>query len=94
MSKEHKEEYIKTQEYRDWLVSLLSYGKPVTITFTKKDGTKRIMKCTRNMSNIPEQQHPKNETTDSGTSVRAFDLEKKEWRSFIAENVTRIEHEF
>jgi hypothetical protein len=93
MSTEDKAEFVKTPEFRDWLVSLLSDEKnPTTITFTKKDGTSRVMKCTRSPSQIPEDQHPKNGMNDSGSSVRVFDLDKNEWRSFIVENVTRIEY--
>ena len=91
MSKESHEEYIMSEEFREWLTELLSHSSP-TISFVKKDGTTRIMKCTRDITNIPEEYHPKNETK-SGTSIRVFDLEKNEWRSFIAENITAIEYE-
>ena len=31
--------------FRDWIKSHLIYG-PVSVTFVKKDGTERVMKCT------------------------------------------------
>ncbi len=64
---------------------LKSLGEGVqTVTFTKKDGTERVMKCTRNPSFIPSEYHPKTsiETTESEDNIRVFDVEKNGWRSF------------
>lgn len=95
MSATDNEEFVKTPEFREWLIGILSDDKnPTTITFTKKDGTQRVMKCTRSPAQIPEDQHPKNNTNDSETSLRVFDLDKNEWRSFIVENIKRIEYSF
>lgn len=99
MTETNKDEFVKTAEFREWLMGLLSDDKPTTITFTKKDGTDRVMKCTRNLSNIPEDLHPKSVLVDpieakDSASIKAFDLDKKEWRSFIAENVKRIDYSF
>lgn len=95
MSNEDKKEFLNTQEWRDWLLGLLKDNNTsTTITFTKKDGSTRIMRCTRNMHLVPEEFHPKESVTDSGTSIRVFDLDKQEWRSFIAENVTHIDYNF
>lgn len=88
-------EFVKTAEFRDWLIGLLADDKnPTTVTFMKKDGTQRVMRCTRSPTQIPEDQHPKNGTGDSESTLRVFDLDKNEWRSFIVENVKRIEYEF
>lgn len=95
MSDTEKHEFVKTPEWRDWLIGLLKdSNNSTTITFTKKDGTSRIMRCTRNMDLVPSEFHPKGETQDSGSSIRVFDLDKQEWRSFIAENVTHIDYTF
>jgi hypothetical protein len=87
--------YTNTPEFKEWLVSLLSDGNPTTVTFTKKDGTSRVMRCTRNPELIPVEQHPSTESTRkaSTTSVVAFDLDKNEWRSFLPENITHINYE-
>lgn len=61
----------------------------VTVRFTKKDGTERLMKCTTNMNLIPT------EKISSGSSERivnedvkrVFDLEKNDWRSFRKDSV-------
>ncbi len=88
--------YTNTPEFKDWLVTLLSDGKPTTVTFTKKDGTLRVMRCTRNPELIPAEQQPSSESTRkaSFTSVTAFDLDKQEWRSFLPETITHINYEF
>jgi hypothetical protein len=52
MTETNKDEYVKTAEFREWLMGLLSDGSPTTITFTKKDGTDRVMKCTTNPTYI------------------------------------------
>ena len=38
--------------FKKWLTSHLAVG-PVTITFTKKDGTDRVMECTTNIDLVP-----------------------------------------
>lgn len=55
----------------------------VTVTFTKKDGTERVMNCTRASSVIPVDHHPKGDnSTETGDNIRVFDVEKQDWRSF------------
>ena len=78
-----------------WLKSMLQVG-PATITFTKVDGSERVMKCTLEADKLPpavplaEGKTPRKETV-STKALRVFDLEKKEWRSFTTKNVKRIE---
>lgn len=93
MNMAEQSEFVKSAEFREWLIGILADEKnPTTVTFTKKDGTERVMRCTRSPAQIPEDQHPKSGTNDSETSLRVFDLDKNEWRSFIVENVKRIEY--
>lgn len=70
------------------LIAALIAG-PVTVTFTKADGTDRVMKCTKWIDLIPEENHPKKESTGDSTSdnITVFDLEKGGWRSF---NITKV----
>jgi len=42
---------------RDWIRSLLD-KQPITVTFTKADGTDRTMRCTLNGTFIPPPQKP------------------------------------
>ena len=79
-------------KFTDWLKGMLHIG-PATVTFTKKDGTERVMKCTLEESQLPkvelkEDSKPRKEST---TSMRVFDLEKQEWRSFTIKSVKRVE---
>jgi hypothetical protein len=56
-----------------------------TVVFIKADGSERTMLCTLVESKIPTDKQPKSETQASstvGSAVRAFDIEKGEWRSF------------
>jgi len=77
----------------EWLKAMLSVTE-ATITFTKVDGTERVMKCTLEASKLPpvvikEDAKPRKETT-STKALRVFDVEKKEWRSFTIKNIKRI----
>ena len=79
-------------KFSEWLKGMLHVG-PATVTFTKKDGTQRVMKCTLEASSLPkvelkEDAKPRKEST---TSMRVFDLEKNEWRSFTIKSVTKVE---
>lgn len=56
----------------------------VTVTFTKKDGTERTMRCTRATSYIPIEHAPKSDTSkeEITDNIRVFDVENQGWRSF------------
>jgi hypothetical protein len=63
----------------------------MTIFFTKKDGTERVLKSTLNTSIIPEEFAPKDvqkNKTDEVLSV--FDIENNGWRSFRWDSVKQI----
>lgn len=56
-----------------------------TVKFTKKDGSERVMQCTRNPALIPTDHQPKGETqvvTEETENIRVFDVEAQGWRSF------------
>ena len=79
-------------KFTDWLKGMLHVG-PATVTFTKKDGTERVMKCTLEESQLPkvELKEDAKSRKESTTSMRVFDLEKQEWRSFTIKSVKRVE---
>ena len=64
-----------------------------TIEFTKKNGEYRKMQATRDI-NIIRQHLPDCEDLEpvqlSDTSIVVFDLEKKDWRRFMVENLIDI----
>lgn len=89
----------QTPEFKNWLRGLLhdEQAKDLCVVFTKKDGTERAMRCTLAESKIPAEKQPKSQTSDSETagqrnegSVRVFDTEKQEWRSFRWDSVREV----
>ena len=86
---------------RDWVRSLLQ-KQPITITFVKADGTLRDMRCTLDWDRIPADKHPGQPSVDGIVreskqrrepdphSLRVFDLEKEEWRSFRFDRLKKI----
>jgi hypothetical protein len=79
-----------TKKEKDWLLGLLR-SEIVELTFTKKDGTERIMKCTLAEQKIPDEHAPKGvERAKSDEAVAVFDLENNGWRSFRWDSLTNI----
>ena len=88
---------------REWVKSLLQKST-ITVTFVKADGTDRKMLCTLNWDFIPsaaiitpsspvdgivkESKKPRKEPDPH--SLRVFDLEKQEWRSFRFDRLKKI----
>lgn len=81
---------FKTKKQKEWLISLLR-SEIVELTFIKKDGTERIMKCTLSEEKIPSENAPKGvERKKSDEAVAVFDLENEGWRSFRWDSLTNI----
>lgn len=88
---------------RDWIRSLLQ-KQPITVTFIKADGSVRDMRCTLNWDFIPSDKHPGDMTDIHGTiaesksgkkspdphTLRVFDVDVMEWRSFRFERLQKI----
>lgn len=72
--------------FREWLLGVLNMHKDVAITFEKKDGTLREMKCTLHRDIIPPVIDP--EASDNLCIV--WDTEKNAWRSFHFEKIKQI----
>jgi hypothetical protein len=63
-----------------------------TVTFTKVDGTTRVMRCSTSPAYLPVSEQvetPKQTKTTPGV-IRAFDLDKEQWRSFRVSTVTEF----
>lgn len=60
------------------------------VTFTKKDGTERLMKCTLNKNFMPQIEFVK-ESKDvkepNKEVIKCWDLDKEAWRSFRVDSV-------
>lgn len=84
---------------RDWVKSLLQKG-PITVTFIKADGTDRAMLCTLDPERLPTPpasmpvdgvvKESKQRKQPDEHSLRVFDLEKKEWRSFRFDRLKKV----
>jgi hypothetical protein len=84
---------------RDWVKSLLQVTE-VTVEFTKADGTIREMRCTLNPDKLPPApvtgpvdgivKESKQRKAPDPESIRVFDLEKNEWRSFRFDRMQKI----
>jgi hypothetical protein len=90
--------------FKKWLKSHLAFG-PVTITFTKKDGSERVMECTTSPSLVPfveETVHITNTNNPIDFPVvkkekkvnedvcPVYDLESKHWKSFRWDSVKQV----
>jgi hypothetical protein len=88
---------FESQEAKDWLWGVLKEGV-VTIAFTKVDGTHRVMKSTLKPELLPvvepkpvvEGEEPKPKKKQSEATVRAFDVEKQDWRSIRWDSISSI----
>lgn len=75
---------------QEWLTGILREFV-VEVKFTKKDGTERVMQCTLQESSIPETAKPKGSNRAvSDESLRVFDTEKNEWRSFRWDSIKSV----
>jgi hypothetical protein len=91
--------------FKKWLRGHLKIG-PVTVTFTKKDGTERVMKCTTSSSLVPvdmtEAKHytntnnpidfpvPKKEKKVNEDVMPVYDLASSAWKSFRWDSVKSV----
>lgn len=62
----------------------------VYITFTKKNGDERVMKCTTNMEIIPSEQHPTGTGRSYEETKAVYDVIAEGWRSFRWDSVTEV----
>lgn len=85
---------------RDWIKSLLQVST-ITVQFTKADGTVRDMQCTLNPEQLPDivttgpvdgivTESAKTRKAPDPHSLRVFDVEKQEWRSFRFDRLLKI----
>lgn len=77
----------EAKESRQWLIDNL-LESVVEVTFTKKDGTERVMNCTLMEDYLPE-------TTGVGKAasldaVSVYDVDKEDWRSFRWDSVKAV----
>lgn len=81
---------------QDKLIEFLKEGK-VTVTFTKKDGTPRVMNCTLNKDLLlvhapvaTQEESTKPTRKQNPNQVRVYDLDAHAWRSFNYSTLTEV----
>ena len=76
--------------FRSWLKDVLHHGT-VEVTFTKKDGTERVMKCTLREDVLPKFESKETSARKvNDTILSVFDVEAQGWRSFTVRAVKRV----
>jgi hypothetical protein len=90
---------VKVEDLSTFKVSVketLQVG-PAIVTFTKKDGTERVMKCTLEPSLVIHESKSivegveKKERKQSDDAMAVYDLENNAWKSFRWASVINVE---
>jgi len=82
--------------FKTWMKGVLKMHE-VTVTFTKKDGTDRVMKCTLEPTRLPvfESSTASSKTRGENPDVQSvYDLEASGWRSFAWNSLKKVEFSF
>lgn len=79
------------EKFRKWLKGMLTVGE-MTVTFTKKDGTERVMRCSLKPEDLPavELKEDKKERKQPTESLSVYDLDAKGWRCFVIKSIKRV----
>ncbi len=80
--------------FKKWLKSHLAMG-PVTVTFTKKDGSERVMNCTTSSKLVPpnpvvEGVEAKKEKKANEEVMPVYDIDAEGWRSFRWDSIKQV----
>lgn len=77
--------------FSEWLKNILK-TEIATVTFTKKDGTERIMKCTLDPKLLPEIPVAEGKKTRKVNEdvLSVYDVEVQGWRSFTIKSIKRV----
>jgi hypothetical protein len=73
--------------FKDEVRRALAAGE-VAVTFTKADGSQRVLRGTTNLDYVPASSHPKGLKPENPDVQPVWDLEKGEWRSFRWDRVS------
>ena len=87
---------LENSRYVRKIISKLLQESEAFVTFTKKDGTERVLRCTTNVDLIPLEKLSKDEhdapiDNSPNAQIRVFETDLGEWRSFILKNLIKIE---
>jgi len=80
-------------EFSLWLTDMLKTNV-ITLNFTKKDGTERVMRCTLQPDLLPKVEHTtelkESKPVTQQTAIPVYDLDNNGWRSFTLNTVKRV----
>jgi hypothetical protein len=77
-------------EFKELLSKQLSENV-LEITFTKLDGTERVLNCTLDSNIVPQSTNEETKSRKPNDAIMSvWDLENNDWRSFRIENVVRV----
>lgn len=78
-------------KFSKWLKDMLKVDV-ATVTFTKKDGSERVMKCTLKPDQLPPTPvtEGKKERKANEDVLAVYDVEAQGWRSFTIKSVTKV----
>ena len=81
-------------KFTEWLKGMLQVSEGI-VTFTKADGSERVIKCTLHPDQLPkvELKENKKPIKENSDYLRVFDLDKNEWRSFTIKKVKQVKFE-
>jgi len=83
--------FSDTEINKKWLKSALA-TEILTVTFIKKDGSERKMKCTLMADKIPSEKMPKgSEKSKNDEVLPVFDIESDGWRSFRWDSISSVQ---
>jgi hypothetical protein len=73
---------------RDQIQNVFNTRSKVKLTFTKRDGSTRVMEATQNPSLIPDGEVP---SDDSKTTITVYDLENRGYRRVRYDSIISAE---
>lgn len=76
---------------QDALIQQLN-EQTLIVTFKKLDGDERVMTCTKNLTQIPSENHPKGVKEGKPGTITVWDINAQGWRSFVYDRVIKVEH--
>lgn len=92
-------------KFKKWLKGMLAVGE-VTVTFTKRDGTERVMECTTSPSLVPVDLTEEKHYTNTNDPINfpklkkekkvnedvqsVYDLQSKAWKSFRWDSIKEV----
>ena len=81
---------LDVEKKNSWLKSELA--ERIEVTFTKVDGTQRVMNCTLKEDLLPERKATGSTRAVNHEVISVWDLDQNAWKSFRVSNVTQVKN--